>query len=73
MILAPPVKNSGELHSSTAIWASALQKMAPKPGVMVDSARPLAAVPLVTRKARRSQPNTSFSFASARIVWSSPP
>ena len=29
MILAPPVNISGELHSSTAMWASELQKMAP--------------------------------------------
>ena len=69
---APPVKNSGELHSSQKICASPWQSIAPCPGVIDDSARPLAAVPVVTRKACTSRPKTSDSISSDFFERSSP-
>jgi len=47
--LAPPVKNSGALHSSVWIWPSGVQNTVCQGCDSVASASALAAVPVATR------------------------
>ena len=48
MSLAPPEKNSGAPHSSTAMWLSAWQITAPQGGVRLAMESAFAAVPVIT-------------------------
>jgi len=71
--LAPPVNNAGALFSSTAIWAMWWQTTAFQGWAMVDSARQLAAVPVVTKNTFTGVPKASPSMCSARWLHSSLP
>ena len=44
------MKNSGALHSSRYIWLSAPQNIVPNGGVIAESDREFAAVPVETKK-----------------------
>ena len=60
-------------HSSTAIWASAWQKMAPWGGQRVHSASALAAVPVATGKTATSRSNNCDIRSRRRSVSGSSP